>query len=208
MATKAPDFTERLKDFLARRPSLAEAQSQVEETVANLATLRTRLAATLLDADTAAVAASEGMPDAAKQRDTLRALARGLREEINDAELLLTKRQERLTDAKAAERAKAIEAIWAQAEIHCERREQAARACDDAIAALAKALDAVHHETALLHLLFEGKADGHLLLSSFRGTLGIQLTEATGGKKTSIRTRPLAELISEQHNEVRRATKL
>lgn len=202
------DFSEKLRDFLARKPGLADAQSQVEETAANLAALRTRLAATLHDADQAAVAASEGMEGAAKQRDSLRATARTLRDEIRDAELLLTTRQERLADAKAAERARAIAATWAQAEKHCARRKEAARACDEAVVALAKALDTLQHETSLLRVLLGNKAASHLNAASVRGTLGIMLSEATTGKKISVIVRPLAELVSGQNELVRREAKL
>ena len=99
-------------------------------------------------------------------------------------------------------------ATWDRAAIHFERRQKAAQDCDDAVAALAAALDRFHHETALVRVLFEGRADSQLVLSGFRGTLGVMLTEATTGQKVHIDKKPLAELARDQHDLVRRDTKL
>lgn len=201
-------FSDKLAAFLARRPSLSEAQSQLDETSAALVSLRERHDAAIKAADDAAIAAAEGMSGADVQRDRLRAEARQLREDIHDAEILITKRRERLEDAKTAERARAVAAIWGEAETHFTKREAAAGRVQAAIESLAQGLEELNHETSLLHVLLEGRADQHLELGTIRGTVGVLLTEATTGQKMHIDTRPPAELVAGQHGAIRRATKL
>lgn len=201
-------FSDKLTAFLARRPSLAEAQAQLDETSAALVSLRERHDVALKAADNAAVAAAEGMPGADTQRDQRRAEARQLREDIHDAEVLLQKRRERLEDAKTAERGRAVAAIWEEANTHFIKREAAAGRVQAAIESLAQGIEELNHETSLLHVLLEGRADQHLDLGTVRGTVGVLLTEATTGQKTHIDTRPPAELVADQHRAVRHATKL
>lgn len=207
MATKT-DFSETLRAFLARKLPRSDAQAQVDETTAALNALRARLTAALHEADKASVAASEGLEGASKERDSLRATVRELRDQIGDAELLLTARTDRLTDAKAVEHQKAIAATWTEAKTHFARREQAAAECAAAVAALATALEAVNTETALLHVLLRGKQGEALNLLPFRGTLGVMLLEATGGRPSHITVKPLVELVSDQHDLVLSETKL
>lgn len=202
------NFSDKLAAFLARKPTLAEAEAQVTETIAEISRLRERLADVTKQADNAALAAAEGMPGADTQRDRLRAEAREIRDSVHDAETLLQKRRERLEDAKSAERAKAVTEIWDQAETHFTKREDAARRMQDAVAALGKAWESVSHETSLLHVLLEGKAVNHLDLAGIRGTVDVLLTEAITGRKTHIDTRPLAEIAAGQHAQIRYATKL
>ncbi|MCR4332523.1 MAG: hypothetical protein NUV34_07470 [Sulfuricaulis sp.] len=201
-------FSETMAAFLARRPSLSEAQARLDETSAALVSLRERHDVAIKAADDAAVAAAEGMPGADTQRDRSRAKARQLREDIHDAEALLQKRRERLEDAKTAERAKATAAIWEEAEKYFARREEAASCAQAAIDSLAQALADLHSETALIHVLLEGKAAQYLDLGHVRGTIDVLLTEALTGKKTHIQTRPPAELVADQHGVIRSATKL
>lgn len=202
------NFTDKLAAFLARKPSLADAQVQVDETTAELGRLRDRLADVTKQADNAALAAADGMPGADTQRDRLRAEARELRDSIHDAETLLQKRRERLEDAKTGERAKAVASIWEEAETHFKTREEAARRMQEAVVELGKAWESVGHETSLLHVLLEGKAINRLDLAGIRGTLDILITEAITGRKTHIDIRPLADLAAGQHAQIRHATKL